>query len=126
MEQRTCKVCGLVQSVEEFPLAGVVKGKRYYRHKCTKCYSKIKLKYKHSQRDRLTEHKKSLKCSSCDISDHRVLQFHHHNNDKEFNVGEMVRLGFSFKKIMEEVKKCEVLCANCHSIIHYEERKGKT
>lgn len=31
----------------------------------------------------------------------------------------------SFKKIKNEVKKCTVMCANCHRILHHQERTKK-
>jgi hypothetical protein len=35
----------------------------------------------------------------------------------------MVNSGFSFGAIMEEINKCEVVCANCHQIEHLMESK---
>lgn len=36
----------------------------------------------------------------------------------------MVKNGLSIETIMSEVAKCEVICANCHQIHHYNERTG--
>lgn len=47
-----------------------------------------------------------------------ALEFHH-EGDKEFCIG----CGeYGFKKLKEEIEKCEVLCANCHRELH---NKGK-
>ena len=123
MEQRNCKTCGITQGIEEFPLAGTIKGKKYYRHKCNKCYVKTKTDRKRLLRTKLTEYKKKLECAHCGISDHRVLQFHHKDDNKEFNVSDGARRGMAFENIIKEAEKCQVLCANCHSIVHYEERE---
>jgi len=53
-----------------------------------------------------------------------ALDFHHIDNDKLFNVSQMIREGCSLNKIMEEIKKCELLCANCHRELHWEQKKG--
>jgi predicted HNH restriction endonuclease len=36
----------------------------------------------------------------------------------------MVGMGFSMRMILREIKKCIVLCANCHCIEHYEEEES--
>lgn len=59
----------------------------------------------------LTEHP----CVDCGIEDIRVLEFDH-QRDKKHHVSDMVRKGFSITSIEEEIKKCEVVCANCHRI----------
>ena len=123
MEQRTCKCCGIEQDVELFPLAGIVKGKTYRRYKCNACYVDMKRKRKQKIRNEIKEYKQTLQCAKCGISDHRVLQFHHHEANKEFNISDAPGRGMSVKNIIKEIEKCQVLCANCHSILHYEERE---
>lgn len=76
--------------------------------------------------DWFTEFKQSLKCCRCDLKDFRVLDFHHRDpKEKDMEVSNLVRLGFAKAKIMKEVEKCDVLCANCHRIVHWEEKNIK-
>ena len=42
-----------------------------------------------------------------------------------FNIGDAVRDGISLDRIKQEIKKCIVLCANCHAIRHYNMRNNK-
>lgn len=59
------------------------------------------------------------KCKNCNNSNifHLVC---HHKFGKDKNIASLLRLSWS--KIIEEVKKCELLCANCHMEYHYNER----
>jgi hypothetical protein len=124
MENRTCKACELVKSLDEFANAGTIKGVKYYRHLCVPCYSKSKLPRQKKIRSWFADYKKTLKCEECDNADYRVLEFHHKNvGDKEFNISELGSR--SIENLKKEMKKCEVLCANCHRILHYEERKER-
>lgn len=52
-------------------------------------------------------------CSVCGETDPRVLEFDH-LRDKEDNVTAILSSGSSQEKIMKEIQKCQVLCANCH------------
>ena len=115
---RSCKDCGKEQPVEEFPLAGKVKGVQYYRHLCTQCYSKQKTKASNTRMDKFREYKKTLKCERCGYDDHRALEFHHPNDDKEYTPCVVARRK-SWENVMKELNKCEVLCSNCHRIEHY-------
>ena len=56
-------------------------------------------------------------CSVCPEKDARCLDFHH-LGEKEREVGDMVRLGFSRARILKEIAKCRILCANCHRKLH--------
>jgi len=64
---------------------------------------------------------KCIKCeyNKCDAS----LTFHHRNPDeKEFSIGKLSERLNSLQdiriKILEELDKCDILCANCHVLEH--------
>lgn len=63
--------------------------------------------------------KKESKCSRCPEDDWRCLDFHHIDPSlKGFSIGDAPRRGVSDEKLMDEIEKCEVLCANCHRKEH--------
>ncbi len=65
--------------------------------------------------------KSKLKCNRCEENHIACLEFHHLDpNTKDGNVGELAR-SLSTKRLLEEIKKCEILCANCHRKEHYKE-----
>jgi len=118
---RQCKVCGLKQAVRLFPKASKVAGKQYYRRECTKCYSRAKGERKKQIRNWFVELKQKLSCAHCGNSDFRVLVFHHRNPaEKDMNLGDMIRIGCGRESILAEIGKCEVLCSNCHLVVHWE------
>ncbi len=68
----------------------------------------------------LSEYKKGLSCMKCSESHPATLQFHHRNpKDKEFSIGEYRRGRYSKKRILDEIAKCDVICANCHAKEHW-------
>jgi len=64
---------------------------------------------------RLVEIKEASGCVDCGIKNHIVLDFDH-LRDKKYNVSRMIHDGFSWKSILKEISKCEVVCSNCHRI----------
>lgn len=79
-----------------------------------------KYRIRKEKREWFIEYRKLLKC---EISDWRVLDFHHIDpTQKLTEVTNLVQSGKSKEKIMNEISKCKVLCANCHRIEHYEEK----
>lgn len=55
------------------------------------------------------------KCLQCPEDDPITLEFHHRNPTKKIaGIGEMISKGYSKDVIREEIKKCDLLCANCH------------
>lgn len=59
-----------------------------------------------------------LFCSRCPEKDKRCLDFHHTDpSKKDETISRLIRAG-SKKRLEEEMKKCIVLCANCHRKEH--------
>ena len=52
-------------------------------------------------------------CVDCGEADPIVLDFDH-QRDKVANVSTMVLRKWPWPKILDEIAKCEVVCANCH------------
>jgi hypothetical protein len=52
------------------------------------------------------------RCVDCGEEDPLVLQFDH-LGDKTFNIGARLR-DRPWKAILDEIAKCDVVCANCH------------
>jgi hypothetical protein len=69
--------------------------------------------------------KATLKCVDCGFGHVAAMDFHHEDpSTKIDSVHRLVNSG-KFALAQEEMKKCVVLCANCHRIRHYEERLKK-
>ena len=68
----------------------------------------------------LNEYKKQLSCARCSESHPAALQFHHRDpKEKDFSIG-LYRIGkYSRERILREIAKCEVICANCHAKEHW-------
>jgi predicted HNH restriction endonuclease len=82
----------------------------------------------HYQRDRARANRQFLNeyliahpCNICGFSDIRALQFHHRNpREKLFSVSQYGTRGR--EALQKEIAKCEVVCANCHSILHNKDK----
>ena len=68
------------------------------------------------------ELKATKACQRCGETAPECLHFHHRDRaTKEFNLG--AALGKSKTRILAEVAKCDVFCANCHMKEHWLERR---
>ena len=109
---------------DKFRVCKVINGKAYLRRKCNECYSLDTRAYSQKQQKQLDKIKSKKKCTACGFNDWRALQYHHkRREEKVMNIGEGSKCGL--EKTKKEIKKCICLCANCHQILHHEERKTK-
>ena len=54
-------------------------------------------------------------CVICAESDIRVLEFDHIDPEyKSFGIAKGITNGLKWEAILEEIEKCQILCANCH------------
>lgn len=61
-------------------------------------------------------------CIKCGENDIRVLELDHIDaTQKDFSISHAVRIGKNWIQVQEEIKKCQILCANCHKIKTAEE-----
>ena len=69
---------------------------------------------------------KSVPCVDCGISYHwYVMDFDHRRGIKEFEISVLSKKAMSHKRIMAEVAKCDVVCANCHRVRTYRDTLNK-
>lgn len=66
------------------------------------------------------------KCNDCDLKYNGgnacVFQCHHKNPpNKKFLINTRTLINYAWEKILKEIEKCELLCANCHFIKENEE-----
>lgn len=77
-------------------------------------YSKQK-EHREKNRQKMLEYLKNNPCVDCGESNPYVLDFDHVRGEKSFSVGKAISGSHrSWVKILEEINKCEVRCANCH------------
>lgn len=72
------------------------------------------------------ELKQGLSCSICGENHPATLDFHHNDpTEKDLAVGTMVANRLSKRRILKEIEKCSVLCANCHRKQHWGSSSGR-
>jgi hypothetical protein len=75
-------------------------------------YRKI---YKQRSCSFVLEYLQAHPCMDCGEADVVVLEFDHRDpSTKMYNIGTMLDRCFKSEKILEEISKCDVVCANCH------------
>jgi hypothetical protein len=69
------------------------------------------------------KYRSTLRCGICGENHPAVLDFHHRDpNTKTKTVGALVSSGWAVSRILDEIEKCTVLCANCHRKLHWQKR----
>jgi hypothetical protein len=94
--------------------------------------NKIKERAKHRRRELrkwFDEYRRECSCKSCGLSGADMpwaLEFHHRNPaEKEEVVSWLVAQGYGKERILREIAKCDVICANCHRKHHWEEAQAR-
>lgn len=126
---KICTKCNIEKPIEEFVRNKNKKGG--YASHCKTCHRLTCIKYYNGNKDKFKERSKTNRlnirqllndikskgCIRCGETDIACLDFHHLYNKKD-NVSKMVT-NENFNDIKEELKKCIILCSNCHRKLHY-------
>ena len=89
------------------------------REKLLKRQAEKNRRFADNRRKWLVEFKRTLKCVRCNESHPATITFHHKDSsEKSFEIGNAIGLGVSLKRLIAEIEKCEVICANCHAKEH--------
>lgn len=96
--------------------------KRIYE-KNKSSYMKRNKKNKKEKLEFVDRVKKRAVCLKCGETRFYTLQFHHRKpSDKDGSIYKLANSGYSIETIKTEMRKCDIVCSNCHLEIHYEER----
>lgn len=146
MKIRMCPRCKKALSVAKF--AKYSKGKDGCHTYCKKCMKQRNIEYYKNNKKRMQQrnveyyknnrqaqderckknrikykklvdtYKEEYGCKYCTMSEAYCLEFHHRNSiSKETSVSNLLRRR-NIKKVWEEIKKCDIVCCNCHRKIH--------
>lgn len=85
--------------------------------------TKAKQKKENAEKNRafIKRYKSIYGCSVCRYKKSLGALHFHHIHSKKFSLSRMH--GYSRKSVKEEMRKCILVCANCHSEIHDKERE---
>ncbi len=131
METRKCSRCGETKPVEEFAWRRRAKGQR--DSFCRPCRAAYKQEHYAANRQRYIDQAALIKqrlriertkfligyfrehpCVECGESNPVVLDFDH-LGDKRFEIGANL-CTYGWQTVLDEIAKCEVVCANCHRV----------
>jgi 5-methylcytosine-specific restriction endonuclease McrA len=135
---KTCSKCFILKSENEFFYQDKHANKLHAQ--CKTCYAEQRrntwkehyYRYGSNYRERALTRNRKLKvirriqlleylsdksCVICGITDPRVLEFDHIDpKKKSFSIAQGLSSTLNWGTILNEISKCQILCANCHKI----------
>ena len=113
---KTCKRCG---QLSEHRIRNDRRGGITHPY-CRSCESKRTAEQTRHKRRFVARYKRMKGCLHCGIKDWRVLDLDHRDpSAKTMNVGKAIT-NKGMETLKNEIRKCDVLCANCHRIKTHE------
>ena len=94
--------------------ANAAKRRSYRKHGRSKD-AETQLRNRKLRQDYVLDYLEQHPCVKCGETDIRVLEFNHIDpSQKYFEVSRLLQ-NYGMQKLIDEIDKCEVLCANCHA-----------
>jgi hypothetical protein len=63
-------------------------------------------------------------CQQCGYKEHYIALDLHHTDKKDKTIAEMCTDAVSMRRLKKEIRKCVVLCSNCHRVTHFKQREN--
>ena len=121
MEIKKCSKCGRELPITEF----YSRGNGQHRADCKDCHKQYVNQCYEEKKLFLQNYKSSVGCAKCGEKRGYCLDFHHIDPSmKDVDIARMTSNKSNINDIMKEVKKCIVLCANCHREFHFLEHNN--
>ena len=114
---KKCKSCNCEKPFSDFHGNGTYGGDKRYKSRCKICTNE---KPRNKKNNLIKAHFGAWRCSKCGMEG-RPIQFdcHHVRGVKKFRVSQYFRKSKDSEKVfIEELEKCDLLCANCHRLEH--------
>jgi|TARA_R110002096_G_scaffold124953_1_gene270028 5-methylcytosine-specific restriction endonuclease McrA len=121
------------------PYASKIKHNQHCRDYRKRMPLSVRIKLRKSHAIRKKKHLKFMQkilrrykvfkgCLICGYNKHHsALEFDHINRAiKIANISEIVKKNYAFRRVKHEVRKCNVLCSNCHRIKTFENKEWLT
>lgn len=130
--QKVCSRCKVKRPIEEFNFRNRSTGVRHrYCRECGKHFTRNHYKRNKSQyiarsmrsnikRREYLQQLKSRPCADCGMQyPYYVMDFDHREDEEK--VFEMNRVAYvSMRALKQEIKKCDLVCSNCHRVRTYQ------
>lgn len=129
---KICTKCSQSKSVQDFPARSASSdGLSSWCKECFSLHAREKYKNSEDERDRKTRNREKIietnrvnlknylsdkSCLRCGNSDWRVLEFDHREPENKHSEIGSVLWRWGWARILVEISKCDILCANCHRI----------
>jgi len=98
----------------------------YYKNKYASTAKAKKKGFTKRNKDYIQRVKRMSKCCKCGLDNKPyLLEFHHLEPSKKYkSVTNLQFNAYSMKVIKDEIRKCVMICRNCHAEFHHLERQN--
>jgi|TARA_B110000977_G_C10964285_1_gene449805 hypothetical protein len=110
---------------EKKPKSGTPEYHALYHKKYKKTHTNKRRGFEKRNKEFIQRLKKMSKCRKCGLKNKPyLLEFHHLDPSIKYkNITDLQFNGYGMKTIKAEIRKCVIVCRNCHMEFHYLEKQ---
>ena len=118
IETKVCTKCQLELPIDDFNWRDQKRNTRC--SECKYCHSAYMKQIYKDKKDLVSNIKAQSSCQKCGEKRFYTLDFHHLDPSiKDKTIARMTSNNYRIDKTLNEIKKCIILCSNCHREFHY-------